>query len=146
MLKKTEARMCICGNRPLSLFENCLPSQPQCGFCIAPLTHSLFLCFATRLIPLSAVPFSSSEPVCNNWTDADRSSFGDEPLELRKHKECQRIGRKRAAPREADDAAVDNPLQLVEPDGRRPDEDPTRNVSEACVENHNTDFLPPPHK
>lgn len=62
---------------------------------------------------------------------ADRSRFGDEPLEPREHEECQRIGREWAAPSEADDAAVDNPLQLVEPDGRWPDEDPTRNVSEA---------------
>lgn len=39
------------------------------------------------------------------------------------------MGQKWAARREADDAAVDNPLQLAEPDGGWPDEDPTRNVS-----------------
>lgn len=39
------------------------------------------------------------------------------------------MGQKWAARREADDAAVDNPLQLTEPDGGWPDEDRTRNVS-----------------
>lgn len=39
------------------------------------------------------------------------------------------MGQKWAARREADDAAVDNPLQLAEPDGGWPDEDRTRNVS-----------------
>lgn len=41
------------------------------------------------------------------------------------------MGQKWAARREADDAAVDNPLQLAEPDGGWPDEDRTRNVSPA---------------
>lgn len=41
-------------------------------------------------------------------------------------------------PRRADDADVDNPLQLVEPDGRWPDEDLTRNVS---LENPKSDFV-----
>lgn len=39
------------------------------------------------------------------------------------------MGQKWTARREADDAAVDNPLQLAEPDGGWPDEDRTRNVS-----------------
>lgn len=39
---------------------------------------------------------------------------------------------------DADDADVDNPLQLVEPDGQRPDEDLARNVS---LENPKSDFI-----
>lgn len=38
---------------------------------------------------------------------------------------------------------MDYPIQLVVPDGRRPDEDLTRNVSTVALESHDIDFLPP---
>ena len=92
----------------------------------------------TNLSSYCPILFFRIESVCNSWMSADCSSFGDEALVQGKHRACQQIRQKWAVQRQADDADVDNPLQLVEPDGRWPDEDLTRNVS---LENPKSDSI-----